>query len=35
MLKEFDGWSKLTDLPNGTAVSAEKLFTAINAAFNL
>lgn len=35
MLKDFDGWTKLSDLPKGTAASAEKLFKAINAAFML
>ncbi len=35
MLKDFDGWAKLSDLPKGTAASAEKLFKAINSAFML
>jgi energy-coupling factor transporter ATP-binding protein EcfA2 len=33
LLRRFDGWSKLTDLPAGTAARAEKLFGTINAAF--
>ncbi|TQF76843.1 hypothetical protein FK498_15630 [Elioraea sp. Yellowstone] len=33
MLRRFDGWKGISDLPNGTAARAEKLFTAINAAF--
>lgn len=35
MLKDFDSWIKLSDLPEGTAASAEKLFKSINAAFKL
>jgi hypothetical protein len=35
MLKQFDSWSKLSDLPKGTAASAEKLFKAINGAFKI
>ena len=35
MLKRFDGWSKVSDLPKGTAVASEKLFKAINSAFKL
>jgi hypothetical protein len=35
MLKDFDRWSKATDLPKGTAVAAEKLFKAINKALKL
>jgi energy-coupling factor transporter ATP-binding protein EcfA2 len=35
MLREFDGWTKLSDLPRGTAIAAEKLFKAINSAFKL
>jgi len=35
MLKDFDSWNKLSDLPKGTAASAEKLFKAINSAFML
>ena len=35
MLKAFDSWTKLSDLPKGTALSAEKLFKTINAAFKL
>ena len=33
MLRDFDTWSTVTDLPKGTAVAAEKLFKKINAAF--
>jgi hypothetical protein len=33
MLKDFDGWTKISDLPNGTATNAERLFKKINAAF--
>lgn len=33
MLKQFDKWSKIDDLPKGTAAATEKLFTAINGAF--
>lgn len=35
MLKDFDSWSKISDLPKGTVASAEKLFKSINAAFKL
>jgi predicted ATP-dependent endonuclease of OLD family len=35
MLKDFDSWRKLPDLPKGTVASAEKLFKSINAAFKL
>ena len=35
MLKEFNSWSKPTDLPKGTAVTAEKLFKAINRMFGI
>lgn len=35
MLRDFDSWTKVSDLPKGTAVSAEKLFKSINAAFKL
>jgi hypothetical protein len=35
MLKDFDSWTKVSDLPEGTAASADKLFKAINAAFML
>ncbi|MEM9624703.1 MAG: AAA family ATPase [Pseudomonadota bacterium] len=34
MLKRFDSWSKLSDLPKGTAPAAEKLFKTINKAFD-
>lgn len=33
MLRDFDKWVKISDLPKGSAVSAEKLFMSINAAF--
>ncbi len=33
MLKRFDGWNNEKDLPEGTAIKAEKLFKAINLAF--
>ena len=33
LLCRFDRWEKVVDLPDGTAERAEKLFTAINAAF--
>lgn len=33
LLKKFDGWQGLNDLPPDTAVRAEKLFKAINDAF--
>jgi energy-coupling factor transporter ATP-binding protein EcfA2 len=33
ILRRFDGWEKLSDLPKGTAARAEKLFGAINSAF--
>lgn len=35
MLRDFDSWGKMSDLPKGSAVSAEKLFKSINAAFKL
>lgn len=35
MLKEFDRWTKLADLPKGTAASAEKLFKSVNSAFGI
>lgn len=35
MLKDFDGWKKVTDLPEGTAANAESLFNKINAAFGV
>lgn len=35
MLKDFDSWIKLPDLPKGTASAAEKLFRSINSAFML
>ncbi len=33
ILRRFDGWEKVSDLPKGTATKAEKLFEAINNAF--
>jgi hypothetical protein len=33
ILRRFDGWEKVSDLPKDTAARAEKLFTAINGAF--
>ena len=33
MLRRFDAWEKLSDLPSGTAARAEKLCKAINSAF--
>lgn len=33
MLKKFDTWKKVSDLPKDTASKSEKLFTAINKAF--
>jgi hypothetical protein len=33
ILRRFDTWQKVSDLPKGTAARAEKLFGAINAAF--
>lgn len=33
MLKDFDSWKEIKDLPKGTAVNAEKLFGKINSAF--
>ena len=33
ILKRFDSWEKVSDLPKGTAARAEKLFGAINTAF--
>ena len=33
MLKQFDGWTTVDDLPKGTAGKAEKLFQKINLAF--
>lgn len=33
ILRRFDAWRKVSDLPNGTATRAESLFTAINRAF--
>jgi len=33
ILKRFDSWEKVSDLPKGTAVKAEKLFNTINRVF--
>jgi hypothetical protein len=33
ILRRFDGWQQVSDLPKGTAAKSEKLFSAINAAF--
>ncbi len=35
MLKEFDGWTTVDDLPAGTAANAEHLFKKVNAAFGV
>ncbi|KAE8543737.1 hypothetical protein F6453_3929 [Marinobacter nauticus] len=35
MLKEFDGWTTVDDLPAGTAANAENLFKKVNAAFGV
>ncbi|MBZ8119823.1 AAA family ATPase [Roseovarius sp. LXJ103] len=35
MLKDFDSWMKISDLPKGTAANAERLFKKINAAFGI
>lgn len=35
MLKEFDNWKAVSDLPAGTAENAENLFKKINAAFGV
>ncbi|NAW33320.1 hypothetical protein, partial [Halomonas alimentaria] len=35
MLKEFDSWTTISDLPTGTADNAERLFKNINAAFGV
>jgi len=35
MLRDFDSWVKISDLPKGSAASAEKLFKSINAAFKI
>ena len=35
MLKHFDDWHEIKDIPKGTAVKAEKLFKAINLAFGV
>lgn len=33
ILRRFDGWEKVSDLPKGTAAGAEKLIKAVNKAF--
>jgi hypothetical protein len=33
LLKHFDGWHDVSNLPAGTADRAEKLFKSINTAF--
>lgn len=33
ILRRFDGWEKVSDLPKGTAAAAEKLIKAVNKAF--
>jgi hypothetical protein len=33
ILRRFDGWEKVADLPEGTSAKAEKLFSAVNRAF--
>jgi hypothetical protein len=33
LLRRFDSWKRVADLPEGTAIKAEKLFTAMNNAF--
>lgn len=35
MLRDFDGWIKIKDLPKGTASNAERLFKKINSVFGL
>lgn len=35
MLKEFDNWKTISDLPNGTVENAERLFKKVNAAFGV
>ena len=35
MLKEFDTWTTISDLPTGTADNAERLFKKVNAAFGV
>ncbi|WP_163560856.1 AAA family ATPase [Halomonas sp. NO4] len=35
MLKEFDSWTSISDLPTGTADNAEHLFKKINSAFGV
>ena len=35
MLKDFDGWTKISDLPKGAAANAERLFKKLNSAFGV
>lgn len=35
MLKGFDNWKTISDLPNGTVENAERLFKKVNAAFGV
>jgi hypothetical protein len=35
MLKDFDSWTKISDLPKGTAANAERLFKKLNSAFGV
>ena len=35
MLKDFDSWQAVDDLPEGTAVNAEELFKKINTVFGV
>ena len=35
MLKDFDRWTKITDLPEGTADNAERLLKKLNSTFNV
>lgn len=35
MLRDFDSWKKVSDLPKGTAANAERLFKKINGAFGV
>jgi len=33
ILRRFDGWENLSDLPKGTAAASEKLMESVNRAF--
>ena len=35
MLKDFDSWANVSDLPKGTAANAERLLRKINAVFGI